>query len=175
MEANLWVVMALWLGLMPSGEPVPQSGSLGVALIERAGGFGSRAQVEHWFGPAGDGFGLAAEGSLDPAMTLWAAGLRYRWGHEHAAVWPLVGWRGQWNGLQGPECGLGGEVGFGAGTAAVRGEAGWTFGLNGQVATGIRLSSRYRVLRPFDLEASYRLESWPAWSQVWGLGVNLVW
>lgn len=155
----------------------------GISYLQRDGQSGYRIEIRHWLSTEPTRFGIGLEGSQNgpwsegaaPLHDLTLAGTgRYRLGTDHWGIWPLAGWRGQVAGLHGPELGLGAEIGFGPGTAVLSAEGGAVYGLNGQWGGSLRVSSRYRVLRPIDLDASYRLENWGQWSHVWGLGAHLV-
>lgn len=155
----------------------------GIHYLQRDGHSGYRIEARHWLSSEANRLGFAAEwnhggpwgdGNPQASWQQVAGTGRYRIGTDYWGIWPLAGWRGALGGLHGPELGGGAEIGFGPGTAFLSAEGGAVYGLNGHWGGGLRVSSRYRVLRPVELEASYRLENWGSWSQVWGLGAHAV-
>jgi hypothetical protein len=148
--------------------------TLDASLIQREGAWGHREQASY----ALPGLPLTLDGewSQDGIITSLAGHARWRMGTDTWGVSPLVGWRGQWGGagLQGPEAGIGLDVGFSPQVPSLQADLSAIVGLSGQILPHLRLVSRYRVLTCLDLHASYRLEHWAAWTQVWGVGAGLL-
>jgi hypothetical protein len=146
----------------------------GGTLIQRDGDWGCRLNVAQGFQDSD--FSLAGEWSLDRTITSYAGTARYRFGSDWLGVSPLAGWRGQVGGagITGPEVGLGLDLAFSPQVPSLQAEASALIGLNGAVTPHLRLMSRYRVLTFLDLQASYRLEQWASWTQVWGVGASFV-
>lgn len=144
----------------------------GGTLTERDGAWGYRVNAQAPL--AGSGVSLQGEWAADAIVRSYAANVRYRLGSDLIGVAPFVGWRGQVGGMTGPEVGLGGELAFSPQVPSLQADLGAIVGLNGTVLAQMRLLSRYRVLTWLDLQASYRLEQWASWTQVWGVGAHLV-
>ena len=144
----------------------------GASVTERSGSFGYRAQAT--LGILQTGLSLGGEWAQDAFVSTYAGTARWRIGGENWGVWPLAGWRANLGGIQGPEVGLGFDIGFSPLVPSLTVEGGSVIGLDGQWAPQLRVSSRYRVLALLDLDASYRLENWASWTHVWGLGAHLV-
>ena len=157
-------------------SPTPASAAplidAGASVTERSGSFGYRAQAT--LGILQTGLSLGGEWAQDAFVNTYAGTARWRLGGDNWGIWPLAGWRANLGGIQGPEVGLGFDVGFSPLVPSLTVEGGSVIGLDGQWAPQLRVSSRYRVLALLDLDASYRLENWASWTHVWGLGAHLV-
>jgi len=164
--------------LLSGGMAVPALArpaiTLDASLIQREGAWGHRELASYAL--PGMPLILGGEWSQDGIITSLAGHARWRLGTDTWGVSPLVGWRGQWGGagLQGPEAGIGFDVAFSPQVPSLQADLSASVGLNGQIAPQVRLVSRYRVLTWLDLQASYRLEHWAGWTQVWGVGAGLV-
>ncbi|MBC7544512.1 MAG: hypothetical protein H7338_17460 [Candidatus Sericytochromatia bacterium] len=149
----------------------------GASLTEREGSWGYRVQAT--FGLPGSGLSAGGEWTQDSLFNTYAGTARYRFGTDWWGIWPLAGWRGHTGGvqtaMQGPEFGLGFDLSFSPMVPSLVIEGGSIYSLDGHFAPQLRINSRYRVLNVLDLDASYRLENWASWSQVWGLGAHFVW
>jgi hypothetical protein len=145
----------------------------GGTLTERAGAWGYRVQATAHM--PGSGFALDGEWASDAIITSYAATARYRFGSDWFGVTPLAGWRGQLGGagITCPEFGVGLDLAFSPHVPSLQADLSAVLGLN-QVLPHLRLTSRYRVLSFLDLQASYRLEQWASWTQVWGVGASIV-